>query len=134
MRSAAGNREVALDCAQDAFVRAYEMLRKGRTVNRQWLYKVARNRAMDVFRRRRWEQTDLVALEGMTSAGPAESVSMRQAFSLLPAEDRALLYLLAVEGLSADECAASLGTNAPAIRMRAHRARQRLRKLYEGIP
>src|SRR5947209_10690547 len=45
--------DVALDCTQDTFLRAYEHLRKKRPVNAPWLYKVARNRAMDEFRHRK---------------------------------------------------------------------------------
>jgi DNA-directed RNA polymerase specialized sigma24 family protein len=45
-----GSVEVAHDCVQDTFVRAFEHLRKGKMINQQWLYKVARNRAMDYFR------------------------------------------------------------------------------------
>ena len=35
-----GDRDVALDCVQDTFTRAYEHLRKGRTVTTPWLYGV----------------------------------------------------------------------------------------------
>ena len=34
-----GDRDVALDCVRDTFTRAYEHLRKGRTVTTPWPYK-----------------------------------------------------------------------------------------------
>lgn len=33
-----GDRDVALDCVQDTFTRAYEHLRQGRAVTTPWLY------------------------------------------------------------------------------------------------
>src|ERR1051326_7065261 len=32
------DRDLAVDCAQDTFLRAYEALNKGKTINRKWLY------------------------------------------------------------------------------------------------
>lgn len=49
----------------------------------------------------------------------------------LDAGDRALLYLVAVEGRSYSEAASVVGCSAPAARMRATRARRRLRSLLE---
>lgn len=40
----AGDREVAADCLQETFLRAYQNLARGKPVNGQWLYKVARHR------------------------------------------------------------------------------------------
>jgi hypothetical protein len=38
-----GDREAALDCTQDTFLRAYHNLDAGKPVNAGWLYKVAHN-------------------------------------------------------------------------------------------
>ncbi len=56
-------RELALDCLQDAYARAYENLRRGKSVNQQWLYRVARNRAIDDFRRQRQVRTNVPEME-----------------------------------------------------------------------
>src|SRR5579859_975877 len=56
--------DLARDCVQDTFLRAYESLCLGRQINRQWLWKVARNLAMDEFRHQRRlqpESDDLAA-------------------------------------------------------------------------
>lgn len=122
-----------MDCAQDTFVRAYDNLRKGRPVNAGWLYRVARNRAMDEFRRRRRIHLDPTALEGLpadSTPPPEQNLAMRQAFASLEPDDRAVLYLAAVEGLSGRELAESLGIKHSAARMRLRRARERFRLAY----
>ncbi len=132
-----GDRETAMDCTQDTFIRAYENLRRGRPVNAGWLYTVARNRAMDHFRRSRHRQVDLeraelLPVDGVDAA--EEWVAMRDAFAQLPADDRTVLYLAAIEGLPGPEIAERLGISPHAVRMRIHRARQRFRLAYGGTP
>lgn len=128
-----GDGDTATDCAQDTFVRAYDNLRRGKSVNAGWLYTVARNRAMDEFRRRRQEEPALERLRRMTgseSASPEAGAAMREAFAQLPPDDRTILYLSAVEGWSGGEIAAMLGINPTAARMRICRARERFRLAY----
>jgi len=128
-----GDRDVALDCVQDTFTRAYEHLRKGRTVTTPWLYKVGRNRAIDEFRRRKREQVDRDALYDIGIESTAEDmVSLRQAFAALSSDDRAILSLAGIEGLSGEEIAARLGIRHGAVRTRLQRARERFRTLYGG--
>jgi RNA polymerase sigma-70 factor (ECF subfamily) len=127
-----GDRETALDCVQDAFVRAYDQLRRGKPVKAQWLYKVARNRAIDEMRHRRRQGHDLTGVEIPREDHLAEGATMRQAFADLSPDDRAVLYLTAVQGLAADEIAPILGIRVTAVRMRISRARERFRRLYGG--
>lgn len=128
-----GDREVALDCVQDAFTRAYEYLQQGKSVNTQWLYKVARNRGIDELRRRKREAMDHEALEGMHTVRSGEDmVSLQSAFRALSPDDRTILALVGIEGLSGEEVAARLGIRPGSVRMRVLRARERFRKLYLG--
>lgn len=127
--------DVALDCAQDTFLRAYENLHKGRPVNTQWLYKVARNRAMDEFRHRRKVQPELGTLEEMPAHEPTERVmAVRAVLERLPAIDREVLYLFDVAGFKTEEIAAMLGIGGSAVRQRLCRARERFRLLYGVEP
>jgi RNA polymerase sigma-70 factor, ECF subfamily len=119
-----GDHDLAEECVQETFVRAYDHLRRGRELKRGWLYAVARNRARDELRRRRRVRTGMPA-----DAVAGSDTSLRLAFASLPSDDRALLYLYAVEGLSADEIAALLGVRRSAVYMRVKRARTRLRGL-----
>lgn len=129
-----GNDAIAQDCAQDAFVRAYNNLRKGKPVTATWLYTVARNLAMDEFRRRRRLRAGEEDLAAMPVEGIGEGTALRAAFARLSPDDRSVLYLLAVEGYSPEEIASLLGTTYGAVRMRISRARQRLRLAYEAAP
>jgi RNA polymerase sigma-70 factor (ECF subfamily) len=128
-----GDREVALDCVQDTFTRAYEHLQRGKRVNTQWLFKVGRNRGIDELRRRKREGMDRALLETMQAEPiPEEMVSLQHAFRRLSPDDRAILSLAAIQGLSGDEVAARLGIRPGAVRMRLLRARERFRRLYTG--
>jgi len=127
--------EAVRDCAQDAFVRAYEQLARGGDVNARWLYTVARNRAFDDLRRRRHLSGNMSELEGL--AGQTETPTRRtrdvqEAFDQLSAEDREVLFLFIIDELSTTTIAESLDTTPSAIRMRLHRARERFRRIYGG--
>ena len=127
------DQELALDCAQDTYIRAYENLRKGRPVNAQWLYKVARNRAMDEFRRRRRVHAGMEALEerpGDTPDVSIETETVRRVLDLLSPEDREVLYLFVFDRFKTAEIATMLGIGAGAVRTRLYRARERFRLLY----
>lgn len=129
-----GSHDVVQDCTQDTFVRAYENLRKGKPVTASWLYKVARNRAMDEFRQRKRERVDQEQLERVPTSGGTESVALRDAFARLAPDDRTVLYLVAIEGRHPDEIADVLGITGTAVRMRISRARQRLKLAYGTQP
>lgn len=124
--------DVALDCAQDTFLRAYENLRKGRPVNASWLYKVARNRAMDEFRRkRRVVQPESDALEQLPVYESTDQVlAVQSILAEMSPLDREVLYLFDVAGFKTDEIGAMLGVRGTAIRQRLSRARERFRLLY----
>lgn len=127
------NRDTALDCVQETFTRAYEHLQRGKSVNPQWLYKVARNRAIDEMRRSRRETADSDALSRIHLPATGEDMtSLRTAFAALSPDDRSILALSAVEGLSGEEIGVRLGIRHGAVRTRLHRARERFRRLYEG--
>jgi RNA polymerase sigma-70 factor (ECF subfamily) len=127
--------DVALDCAQDTFLRAYENLRKGKPVNGQWLFKVARNRAMDEFRRRRRVQPELDRLEQIPVHESTDRVmAVRSVMERLSMVDREVLYLFDIAGFKTDEIGAMLGIRGSAVRQRLSRARERFRLLYGTEP
>ena len=125
--------DVAMDCVQDTFIRAYEHLKKGREVTRNWLYTVARNRAMDEFRRRRFVRPELEVLERVPIGDtPIEnSIDVQRALERLSPQDREVLYLYEIAGFKTAEIGAMLGVRGAAIRQRLSRARERFRQLYE---
>ncbi len=132
-----GDADLAADCAQDTFIRAYQQLCKRRTVTKQWLYRVARNRAMDEYRRRTREEKKLgrlpepVAGSLFTESGDE---GVHRALQTLSWEDREVLYLWAVDGFSGRQISDLLGVRAEAVHMRVSRARQRFRAAYgDGV-
>lgn len=123
--------DLALDCAQDTFMRAYANLQKGKPVTIQWLYKVARNRAMDEFRRQRRVQPDLDTLEKIPVHEPTErKLDVQTVLDRLSPTDREVLYLFDVAGFRTDEIGSMLGIRGSAVRQRLSRARERFRHLY----
>lgn len=68
---------------------------------------------------------DPAAFEAAVAA--EEPTALAQAFAGLSESDRELLSLVAWECLTRDEIAVALGTSRPAVRLRLHRARKRLR-------
>lgn len=126
------DRDLALDCAQDTFLRAYEALRKGKAINAKWLYTVARNRAMDEFRRRRQLHSDAEAIEdAFAEERPVEgALDVQTVMERMPPLDREVLYLFEVAGFRTDEIGAMLGVRGTAVRQRLSRARKKFRLLY----
>jgi RNA polymerase sigma-70 factor (ECF subfamily) len=126
--------DVALDCAQDTFFRAYQNLGKGKPVNAPWLYTVARNRAMDEFRRKKRLQPEPEGYELAPVHEPTDrNLAVREAFALLSPADREVLYLFDVAGFKTEEIGKMLGARGTAIRQRLSRARERFRQVY-GLP
>jgi RNA polymerase sigma factor (sigma-70 family) len=123
--------DVALDCVQDTFLRAYEALKRGKSINSAWLYTVARNRSMDEFRRKRWMHPDSDVLDHVPVYHTSdESVVVQSVLDRMAAMDREVLYLFVVVGFKTDEIGVIMGMNGTAIRQRLYRARERFRVIY----
>jgi RNA polymerase sigma-70 factor (ECF subfamily) len=122
--------DLALDCVQETFLRAYESLDRGRTVNKHWLFVVARSRAMDEFRRRRLHARHASQLAPPIEGVIETSMTVRQTMDRLTPQHREVLYLFAVAGFTSDEIARLLRITGPAVRQRLYRARQQFRRAY----
>jgi RNA polymerase sigma-70 factor (ECF subfamily) len=126
-----GDRDTAQDFTQDAFLRAFEQLQRGRQVNVAWLYRVARNRAIDELRRRKRVRTDWERLEGIADGETGEHAEpVRKALAQLSPGDRELLYLFDIDGFDAREIGEMLGISSGAVHVRVFRARERFRRIY----
>jgi RNA polymerase sigma-70 factor (ECF subfamily) len=133
LRVLLGDDDLALDCAQDTFLRAYDHLRRGRDLSSAWLYTVARNRAMDEFRRRKFlhpagTEVDRIPADGERAAHDAD---VRRVLASMRTADREILYLHIFDRFSTEEIAAMLHIRPSAARMRLMRARDRFRELWE---
>lgn len=124
----------ATDVLHDTFVVAWRRIDEipDGDAARMWLFGVAHrtlaNHQRGRHRRRRLFSalTDAVATVWHPSP-PQEYATLHGALDTLSADDRIVLTLSAWEGLSPTEIGLVLGVDAGTIRVRLHRARQRLR-------
>jgi RNA polymerase sigma-70 factor (ECF subfamily) len=129
------------DLVQDALLRAYE--RRGTFHSggnlRGWLLSILHNTFID--ERRRWTADRLReqhAAELSESVAPPEQEArvqlqqIRQAFLLLPEDQRTVLHLVTIEGLSYQEAATALNIPVGTLMSRLGRARAALRAFESG--
>src|ERR1019366_2521158 len=129
-----GNREDALDLAQDVFLKAYQNLRKLDDAGRfaPWLYRIAHNEAYSLFRKRKPE-TAVDNLEpGATGAGiavggssvfPIElSLAVAGALYRLTADQREAVVLKIYQGFKFEEMAEILECPVSTVKSRLYTA------------
>ena len=152
MASNAGDEEVARDLAQEAFVRAFANLAgfRGDSLFKTWLFRIARNVAVDHYRRQRRRKEVQVQMgagdddaeEGVASLGRrgeaedglkgliakemTEQVS--RALQRLPEKMRIAIMLYDLEGFSCEEVAEVLGVPVGTVKSRLFNGRLRLRE------
>ena len=134
-----GSADAAEDAVQDAFVRAYDQLAQCRDPDKfvGWFFLILRNRCF-AERRRSKDVAPLEAADAVAAAeggGPDGSIdtaerrrALQHALLELTPEQREVFVLKHVEGLSYGEIAERLGTSVPSLKMRMHRAYDRLRE------
>jgi RNA polymerase sigma-70 factor, ECF subfamily len=132
-----GSVDAAEDALQDAFVRAFDQLAQCKDPDKfvGWFFLILRNRCFAERRRNRTsaslDAADDVAAADRTDGG-AEAAERRRALQLalleLTPDQREVFVLKHVEGLSYDEIAARLTTSVPSLKMRMHRAYDKLRE------
>lgn len=137
----ASDRDEAADLAQEIFVRLFETRTRWAPAAEfvPWMFKVARNRAIDDLRRRkvRWPAMAVPADEvpelADPGAGPeARAIDrsrlerLRAAMRRLSDLSREVLLLRDVQGLSVAEVAGVLGVPVGTVKSRASRARAEL--------
>ncbi len=142
-----GDRDEALDLSQDVFIRVFRTIGqfRGQSALRTWIYRIAVNQARNrhrFWRRRR--RSDQVSLDAHVEAhgdfqcgaevGPDRilaqkelAVRLKDALDALPFDQRTVVVLREVDGLSYDEIAFSLGVAVGTVKSRLTRARQTLR-------
>ncbi|HKC38929.1 MAG TPA: RNA polymerase sigma factor [Gemmatimonadales bacterium] len=132
-----GSADAAEDAVQDAFVRAYDQLAQCRDPDNfvGWFFLILRNRCFAEKRRSK----DVAPLEAAGAVAakerpdvPVEMAERRRALQHalleLTPEQREVFVLKHVEGLSYGEIAERLNTSVPSLKMRMHRAYDRLRE------
>jgi RNA polymerase sigma-70 factor (ECF subfamily) len=139
-RALVGERARADDLVQDTLERAWAKLHLFRsgTDLRAWLFTVMHNVYVNQIRAaREMVEFDETALESASGDPQGDRLDMRdleRALHRLPAEQRQVLLLVALEDMSYDEAARALGVPIGTVMSRLSRARERLRALMHGLP
>ena len=137
------------DLAQDTFVKAFRALDQfdGRAPFEHWLSRIAVHVALDHLRKRKRQQSEVGlpelgedVLDGLRAEDERDELGARQAAELLdlalrelsPA-DRVVITMQELEGRSVKEICAATGASSIAVRVRALRARARLKKALERL-
>jgi RNA polymerase sigma factor (sigma-70 family) len=136
----------AEDILQDVFSELVEANRRLMPIDHisGWLFRVARNRIVDLFRRNRPESLELDDLLPSADEGPeaayARSVLLEElevAIGELPAEQRDVFVAHELEGRSFKEIAAATGVNVNTLLSRKRYAvlqlRERLRVIHDEL-
>jgi RNA polymerase sigma-70 factor, ECF subfamily len=126
-----GNRHDAEDVSQDVVIQVWTALTgfTGSSSFTTWLYRIVVNRCLNSARGHRWTRAVLDD-DPPPAAGADETVIARhrvratmQAIAALPPEQRAVIVLHQLEGLTYREVAAVVNISEDAVRGRLHRAR-----------
>lgn len=130
-----GNRELAADCVQDAFISAFRHADgyRGDAAVTTWLHRITVNACMDRLRRERHvtrragDLADLDLADPRDSHGSTEAVlDVRAALARLPEAQRMALVLVDMHGVSVAEAAAILDVAEGTVKSRCFRGREAL--------
>ncbi len=142
------------EAAQDVFVRTYQSLHtfKGKSGFKHWLSAIATRTCYDFWRREyKSREIPMSALsdaqqdwiEGVMADASIQSIAERGrqkeareildwALDRLSAENRMVIELVYLQGLSGGEAARLLGWSVANVKVRCHRSRKKLQKLLAG--
>lgn len=124
------------EVSQETFLAAWRKLDsyRGEAPFEHWLTRVCLNCCYARMRQRRPVEAAMPAEVAAPAGDPNARLEVDRLMRRLPSTDRFLLLLLHGEGWSVQEIARRLGWSRVAVKVRAHRARVRLRRiLEEGI-
>ncbi len=142
-----GNRELANDVAQEAFIRAWKAIEKfrGDSTFGTWIYRITVNTAWTLRKKAKKHyslniedtQEPVVIDEKkdpeLVAINSDLSVVLRKALNQIPLEQRIIVELKNIEGRSHKEIADYLDISVTAAKVRLHRAHQKLRNILEEI-
>lgn len=139
-------REEALDIVQEVFIKLFHSIKnfKGRSQFFTYLYRMVINTAID--HTRKIGKYPLSSLDDVGSFQPPEDIErgpektllnkelrerLNRALDKLPPEQRAVLVLREVEGLSYQEMAETMGCSIGTVMSRLHYSRKKMQELLK---
>ena len=139
-----GDREAALDCAQEAMLRAFKAFERSASdiYVKAWFLRIAHNVCIDELRRRK----NVISLDSLREEGfdPADTKSLshyvaldqkerarllHEAVQQLPDDQRDVLLLRDFQDLSYDEIGDMLSLPLGTVKSRIKRAREKLKRI-----
>jgi RNA polymerase sigma factor (sigma-70 family) len=136
-----GSQSDAEDALQDVFLRAYGALRSNEReiALRAWLYRVAHNRCIDHLRRPIPPAADVFDVSRRPAADPSTATERREDLRRLvedvrrlPEQQRSVLLMREMDGLSYADLADALDVSVPAVKSLLVRARMGLVQAAEA--
>ena len=142
-----GNREMANDVAQEAFIRAWKAIEKfrGDSTFSTWIYRITVNTAWTLRKKAKKHNTlniddtyEPIVIDEkkdpeMVAINSDLSSVLSKALNNLPVEQRIIVELKNIEGRSHKEIAEYLDISVTAAKVRLHRAHQKLRSILEDV-
>jgi RNA polymerase sigma factor (sigma-70 family) len=138
-RAMVGDRAAADDLVQDTLERAWSRFAQWRMGSdlRAWLFSIMHNLRVDQLRRPglstiAMDDEDYAVPTRATQSDRLEVGDLESALAQLPEEQRAVLLLVALEEMSYEEVARTLGIPLGTVMSRLSRGRERLRLILDG--
>ncbi|HXE40554.1 MAG TPA: sigma-70 family RNA polymerase sigma factor [Azonexus sp.] len=138
-RAMVGDRAAADDLVQDTLERAWSRFAQWRPDSdlRAWLFGIMHNLRVDQLRRPGlktlpMDEEEFEVPTRATQTDRLEVSDLESALARLPEEQRAVVLLVALEEMSYDEAASTLGIPIGTVMSRLSRGRERLRLILEG--
>lgn len=132
-----GNRTTSEDLVQEVFFRIlkYRQSYREGTPFKAWMYQIARNARVDLFRRQRpevsWEpEMEPIVVPADSTQQQQETQMLYQALLQMPEEKKEVLILSRFQGLKYEEIAQLLGCEVNTVKTKVHRALQELREQF----
>ena len=130
------NREDALDATQEAFIDAFQSLKKFDLARRfyPWFYVLLRNRCYKMFAKKHEAESleDAEILAPQSDVSKEERIGLERALRSLSREDREIISLKYLDGFSYDEIAEHLEIPRGTVMSRLFYARKQLQAKLTG--
>jgi len=132
-----GDREEALDAFQETFIRFHQSASKDREMTNLpgFLLTIARNLCMNIKRKERNDISYEDYMAGNDDENKTDKNEMldliKKALNQLPDDYREVFILREYEGLSYQEIANMTNTNITNVKVRIHRAKQKIRDILQ---
>ena len=136
----AASREQAEDLLQETWLKIHRMRHSHRPGERllPWVYAIAHHVRIDSYRRTRRIAAHETAIDPIPEpAGPnatPESIQFESLVAALPDAQREVVTMLKATGMTVEEVARATSSTVGAVKLKAHRAYERLREILEAPP